>query len=402
MRELEAGASASALRSARAAALASFAIMGAAGGVWVACIPSIKHQLNLSDALVGIALFAIPLATIVMLMPAGALVDRFGSGPVARAGIWATALSLLLPGWAPNLASLFLALLAFGASLCVLNVAMNAHAVRVERGYGRPLMASFHAAYSVFAGIGAALGGLSVALGAGPGLTLVFAAALLGSAGLIACRPLVRASLPPRADQHTREEKEARVFAWRIVYLGLLALCGALTEGAVADWSGIYLSSNLNVKIGVAASGFTVFSLAIAVGRSFGDRLARRFGPSRMVRSGALLAATGLGAALISENPIAGVLGFAAMGIGLSCLVPQVMTTTGNIDPVHSGKNIARVGSLSTIGNLTGPILIGAVAGVVGLSSALWIPVALSLVIAACASAVAPAGTRPAAVAPRN
>jgi hypothetical protein len=292
------------------------------------------------------------------------------------------------------LALLFLGLFVFGTSLCVLNVAMNTHAVRVEREYGRPIMASFHAAYSVSAGLGAALGGISAALGAGPGLTFTFAAAAFGVVTLIIRRPLISGPVLSQSDNHVKQVSKTPEFPWRIVYLGVLALCGALTEGAVGDWGGIFLSSSLHVKLGLAASGFTVFSFSIAAGRATGDRLAQLFGAIWTVRSGALLAAVGLGAALVSRNPVVGVLGFAAMGIGLSCLVPQVMSATGNIDPARSGGNIARVGSLSTIGNLLGPVLIGSVAAGVGLPGALWIPVALSLMIAACAGAVAPAGAR--------
>ncbi len=190
-----------------------------------------------------------------------------------------------------------------------------------------------------------------------------------------------------------RRESGARNFPWPLMLLGILALCGALTEGAVGDWSGIYLSSDdLHLNTGIAASGFTVFSFSVAVGRAIGDRLTRRFGPIWVVRSGALLAALGLGIALITQNPVTGVLGFASMGVGLSCLVPQTMTATGNIDAAYSGANIARVGALSTVGNLLGPVLIGAIAAEASLPKALWVPVGLSIMVAIFANAVGPAG----------
>jgi predicted MFS family arabinose efflux permease len=385
-------------RSVRAAVLTHFAVMGAASGVWLARIPSIKHQLALNDALLGTALFAIPSGSIAMLLPAGALVDRFGSGRMTQASTVAAVSLLVPPGWARNFTTLFVTLLAFGASLCVLNIAMNAHAVRVERDYGRPIMASFHAAYSIGGAAGAALGGLFASSGMGTGLTFIVAAIIFLGTSLVACLPLLRRE-PSASDEAQRSARSTSRSSWLVASLGLLALCGSLTEGAIADWSAVYLNDNLDTSTGFAASGFAVFSIAISTGRVIGDRLARHFGPVRLVRAGALLAAIGLGAGLISGHRVGGLLGFAAAGAGLSCLVPQIITAAGNLDPAHSGRYIARVTALSSIGNLTGPVLIGVVSVGIGLPGALGIPVALLLVIAACATAVTrePPAPRPGA-----
>jgi MFS family permease len=120
--------------------LTHFLLMGAASGVWLASIPAIKHLVALNDALLGTALFAIPLGSVATLLPAGRAVDRFGGGRLMRAGAMATALFLIPPGWALDFPTLFVTLLLFGSSLCVLNIAINVQAVQVERDYRRPIM----------------------------------------------------------------------------------------------------------------------------------------------------------------------------------------------------------------------------------------------------------------------
>ncbi|MDA0631804.1 MFS transporter [Nonomuraea sp. MCN248] len=380
------------LRMARIRVLTHFVLMGATSGVWLARIPAIKDQLALNDAALGAALFAIPVGSITMMVFAGALVDRFGSGRLMRIGVMAAGTLLIPPGWAPGLPALCAVLLLFGASLCVLNIAINAAAVHVERDYGRPIMASFHAAYSIGGGVGAAFGGICAGLGAPPGLTFVLAAVCVAGITGIARGPIGDPGAPAADEGTSRTHGPPSRLSRSTTLLGLLALCGSLAEGAIADWSGVYLQDSLGTSAGFAASGFAVFSVFIAAGRVVGDRMAARYGPVRLVRGSGLLAAAGLGLGLVSAHPAGALVGIAAAGAGLSCLVPQVITAAGNAQAARSGRNIAKVSALSSVGNLSGPVLIGAVATATGLPSALAIPVALAFAMAAFAGAVAPAG----------
>jgi MFS family permease len=172
--------------------------------------------------------------------------------------------------------------------------------------------------------------------------------------------------------------------------LGLLALSCLIAEGAVANWSGVYLRDNLDAPRGYAAAGFAGFSLAMAVGRITGDRLAARYGPACLVRGCGLLASAGLAAALCTRSPVGAVIGFAACGGGLSCMVPQFLSAAGHADPRRPGAGIARVASLGYLGLVGGPVLIGGVASVAGLPAALCIPVALGLGVASFGAIVVP------------
>jgi MFS family permease len=180
-----------------------------------------------------------------------------------------------------------------------------------------------------------------------------------------------------------------------ILILGAAGLCALLAEGAAADWSAVYLQDSLGTSAGFAATGFAAFSLAMAAGRMFGDRLAARFGPVRLVRCGGLVAAIGLAGGLLSGQPAVAVAGFAVLGAGLSSMAPQIFLAGGQADPARPGHGLARVVGVSYLGMVGGPAVIGGAASLVGLPLALAIPVVLALCVAALAWALAgpaPAG----------
>src|ERR671914_587302 len=166
-------------RRARIAVLTYFFLLGMVGAVWVARIPAIKHRLELSDGMLGAALLAMPVGLVVVMLVCGRLVDRFGSGRVTRPAAVLFALLLVPLGVAASLPALVIGLFFFGLLSGTQDVAMNAHAVRVERAYGRPLMASFHAVYSIGGLTGALFGGLFAWRGLSPELTFLTAAAPL-------------------------------------------------------------------------------------------------------------------------------------------------------------------------------------------------------------------------------
>jgi MFS family permease len=175
-----------------------------------------------------------------------------------------------------------------------------------------------------------------------------------------------------------------------LLFLGLLAFCCLVGEGAAADWSSVYLRDSLGSTAAFAATAYAAFSVLMIAGRLAGDRLVARFGPVALVRGCGILAATGLMTALLVSHPIAGVIGFGCLGAGLSCIAPQVFSTAGNLDRARAGQAIARVASLGFLGFLTGPLLIGGAAELVGLARALTIPALLALFVALTASALRP------------
>jgi MFS family permease len=393
------------LRRARTAGLAYFAVIGLADGVWLARIPAVKQNLGLSDGRLGVALLASPVGLVLVAAVADRLIGRFGSARLTVVGGVAMPLLPVAFGLAGSMAALMVALFAYGAAGALLDVSANAQAVRIERGYGRPLINSFHACYSFGGLLGALLGGLFAWAGIGPAVTFaavgvpVAAAAVAARSGLLRGPELLASDgSDPGRDRPGRSGPEGappgrRSTSLRIVVLGLLALCSLLGEGAAGSWSAVYLHDNLATSAGFAALGYAAFSVTMAVGRLSGDRLAARFGPAWLVSGCGLLAAAGLALALAWASPVAALTGFALFGAGLSSTFPQLLSAAGNVETGRSESGIARVAGAGYLGLLAGPVIIGSCAGAVGLRLALGIPVVLALCLAA--------GGRAAAVRPR-
>ena len=278
---------------ARVGVAAVFFLNGFGYGSWVPRIAEIKARLDLSDGQLGLALFMAAVGALLAMPLAGAAAHRFGSRR-------ATALTVVLFGpalpalaLAPGWLALGLALLFLGAAVGALDVSMNSQGVAVEKHYWRPIMSSLHGMFSLGAMAGAAAAGLI----AGAEIALlphfIGIGALVALIGLAACRPMLPASAEAGA--------AGPGFAWpspAILLPGIVALAGLLSEGAMADWSSVYLNASLGAGTTMAAVAFAAFSLMMAAGRFSGDRLVARLGGDRVVRAGGALAATGLGLTL--------------------------------------------------------------------------------------------------------
>ena len=381
------------LRSSRAAILAHFFVLGAATATWAARLPAIKAALHLSVYHLGLALFAVPAGSVLTLATSGRITDRFGAVRVLRIAGLAVPLALVAFGLGPQLHSLPLfgvALVLYGAVGGLLDVAMNACGARLEVAYGRPILSSLHAGYSIAGLAGAGLGGIFAALSIGPLPTFAVAAAGLGTMAMIAGQRVV---LPPVIPNEDRPDGPPRLSARQISIviwvLGLLALCGQLGEGAAGDWSAVYIH-DLGSSAGVAAAGLAAFSITMAAGRVVGDRLASRFGSVTLVRWSGLVAGLGLAAGLLIGDPAAAIGGFALLGAGLAGIFPQIVSSAARLDPEHAGRNIGRIAAVAYMGLLGGPVAIGAVAAGVGLRDALLVPAALSVLVAVLAGVMSP------------
>jgi predicted MFS family arabinose efflux permease len=371
----------------RIATSLAFLLFGTALGAWTARIPAVKQRLGLDDTRLAIGLLVFAAGAITGMQLAGRLVDRYGSARAMALAGYGEGVALVLPALAPNLAGLAVALFAFGAVHGILNIAMNANAVVVQRAAGRPIMSSFHAVYSIGGFLGAAAGGLFAHARLSP--TVTFAA--VGAAALVMALWSARWSLAgPGPETPAPQPVQPGGPVPGVAFLGVLVFCCLVGEGAAADWSSVYLRDSLGTTAGFAAAGYAAFSVAMVAGRLVGDRLAARLGPVRLVRFSGGLAAAGLAAALLVGHPVAGVLGFACLGAGLSGIAPQVFSAAGNQDAARAGRAIARVASIGYLGFLTGPVLIGAAAGLVGLPRALAIPALLALFVALAARALRP------------
>ncbi len=347
------------IQTARWAVLAMFFINGALFANWVARIPQIQAKLALSEGQLGLVLLGIAVGVLVALSLAGGLIARYGSRTVTTAG--ALLLCLLLPPLAlmPNAATLWLNLFLFGAAMSTMDVAMNAQGVDVERALGRSVMSSFHAAFSIGGFVGAAIGAVMAYLGIGPTLHFVMAGAafllliLLAAPRLLPVAPEVEPDLSGSV---------FRLPARALWPLGAVAFCSSIGEGAMADWSAVYLKSIVGATDSMAAFGFAAFSITMTGGRLLGDNLTMRFGPANLVRAGGVAASVGLLLTILLPQAAPVLLGFAAVGAGLSIVVPLAFSAAGNVPGLPAGVGIASVATIGYAGFLAGPPAIGLIA----------------------------------------
>lgn len=373
-------------RGARQAISVIFFFNGALFAGWVSRIPTIQVERSLSDGALGLALLGMAMGALVSMPLAGWCSARCGSDRVCRwaAGLYGVLLPLL--ALAPDRLWLTLALLTFGAVHGGLDVAMNAQAVEAEARYQRPIMASFHALFSAGGLVGAALGGGLATLGLAPLWHFVLAALVWGVPTVVVALP--RLIPPTEVESPVTMGQAGPRFAWpkgNLLTLGLVAFSALMCEGAMADWTGVFLREVTRASDGLAATGYAAFSIAMAIGRVFGDGLSAKFGPMTMVRGGGALAALGLLAALLTGHSLVALAGFACVGAGFATVIPLIFSATGRLPRVDPSLAMATVTTLGYMGLLLGPPCIGLVSEWVGLRMALGIIVGASLLVSALA-----------------
>lgn len=360
----------------RIATTAVFLVNGLGIGAWAVEVPRIKESLGLSDPSLGMALFCFALGALVAMPLAGKLAPRFGSGRATAILGAAFVVMLPLPALVPNFASLCVALLALGAANGALDVSMNGHASAIEARLDTPIMSSFHAAWSAGGLAGAAAGAAiqSAGLGTISGLLLpdvLIALVIVGSA-VFALR-----DIGPRAQAASSGFVMPSPGVMKLAGLAFLAM---LVEGAVADWSAVYLRANLSAQAGAAALGYSAFALSMAACRIFGDASVRRFGARSVVGAGGLVAALGLALVLGLPSLVTACIGFALVGIGLSNVVPVIFSAAGR-STATPAVGVSMAATAGYAGFLIGPPMIGLGAGLVGLRLALCVLLLAALVV---------------------
>ncbi|SDM35629.1 Fucose permease [Streptomyces sp. cf386] len=343
----------------RIALTAFFALDGFLFAGWVVRIPAIKEQIGASASALGLALLGLSAGAVLTMTLTGRLCRRYGTHQVTVVCAVLLSLSVALPPLTHSVLALGAVLLLFGAAYGSINVAFNSAAVDLVTALRRPVMPSFHAAFSLGGMVGAGLGGL-VAGALSPtrhllGLTVI---GLLVTA--VAGRTLLRHEPPTganavRAESGGPRRLDARTRGLVIVF-GLIALCTAYGEGAMADWGALHLEQDLDASPGVAAAGYSCFALAMTIGRLSGTALLERLGHGRTVIAGGATAAAGMLLGSLAPSLWAALLGFAITGLGLANLFPVAVERAG----VLAGPSgVATASTLGYGGMLLGPPAIG-------------------------------------------
>lgn len=378
--------SATAVRAARRATYAMFFADGIGFGIWAGHIPALKQKFQLSDSALSIVLLAVAAGSIVSMPLAGQAVRHFGSKRCIAVSVACYGVCLVAIALAPSLILFVLAALLFGAAKGGVDVGINAQAVVVEQCYGRPIMSSFQALWSVGGFAGGFLTSAALGLGSTPPFNLTSIGALILLLDLFCYSPLMHdASSSSREPEST---KRFRLPGRALLAVAILTFISLFCEGVLQDWAAVYMRQVVIVPVWVAAVAYAAYSTAMAVGRFSGDRIVALFGERFVMRlSGALIIA-GLATALLVPRPVFAIAGFAVAGLGNSNLVPILFTAAGRDPILGPGPGIAAVTTVGFLGFLVGPAVIGLMSKYFGLSVALSLLTLLSLITAACGPAI--------------
>ncbi|MET9884067.1 MFS transporter [Streptomyces sp. NPDC006430] len=345
------------LRHARFAIAAVFCAHGAVTGSFATRIPWIQDHAQLSAGTLGLAL-AFPALGAALAMPlAGRINHRFGARAALRALLTLWTLSLILPSLAPNLVTLCFALLVYGATSGMSDVAMNALGVETENRIGRSIMSSLHGMWSAGALMGSAAGTVAAHAGTDAQLHHLIAALALTAAGLVA----VRGVLDLHSDAEAPAPPHFALPPKSALLIGAIGFCAVFAEGASLDWSAVYLRDVLHTDAGLAAASTTAFALTMAVARLVGDRVVDRFGAVRTVRAGGATATAGGLLVVTVHQPAAALAGFGLIGLGIAVVVPLAFAAAARSGPAPA-QAIAGVATITYTSGLIAPSAIGAVA----------------------------------------
>ncbi|WP_072688298.1 MFS transporter [Rhodococcus marinonascens] len=374
------------LRRARVATFALFGTCGFLFGMWVVHIPAIEAQTGISHATLGTLLLMLGAGAICGMQLSVPLAHRVGSGRTAIIAGVVLSITTAGPGLATEGWQLGLALVVFGFATGALDVSMNSQAVEVERCYRRPIMAAFHALFSVGGVAGALLGAATLAAGWSP-LTALLLAGGIGIVAVTAISRWVVRGPGRRPDKSATRKKAKGRLSTRVLLLGGIAFALMLSEGVANDWSALQVKEHLGTSESVAALAFGAFSVMMTVGRFTADRVSGAFGPVAVIRYGMLIAATGILIIVTSGLLALTIVGWALFGLGLSGSLPQIFTAAGNLGSDSAGANMSRVVTLGYVGFLSGPAVMGWISQVIPLTTAMAVPLVCTLIVAACAGA---------------
>ncbi|WP_454164973.1 MFS transporter [Massilia sp. SYSU DXS3249] len=354
-----------------------FALFGLVMGSWAGRIPALAERVHVSHSALSMVLLCGGVGALLSFPVSSFLMGKFG----ARKSLLISGLALLgvlvSIGMAPTVSRLMMAVLMLGITASVYDVAMNSVASKREKQTGKSEMSMLHGLACGGGLAGATLGSLMASLKIAPATHFIM---LAGPLAMVLWGAYQMLDVDNNVEKV--EKKKFALPRGPMALLGLLGFLGAMSEGSIADWSGVFLKEHFNVSAGMAPLGLTCFSAMMLVSRLVGDKLKVRFGAQRLVTTGAMISSAGLFFAVLSPNAYFALGGFAVAGLGLSLLFPFVFSAAGAQGPVA----LAGVASMAYSGTLMGPPVIGAIAHHVGMQMAIGYVGVLSLGIAFVAS----------------
>ncbi len=359
---------------------AQFFVLGVMFATWGVHVPTVKGHYGLGEQALAIAMLASGVGALMALAQAGRIVGRWGPRAVSAVmGVLCCGSVACLLAW-PAYGALLAVMLVFGITGSLLDVAVNTEATEIERLAAKPLMSGFHGMFSLGGMAGASLGSAAPALGLSPQGHLLLATGVGAFIVLLASRAML-----PVPEKEAGEKHPLSLPRGPLLLLGVLASMGLIAEGAMYDWSVLFMKQERASSASTAALAYASFSGAMAVGRFGGDWVRARVSPGRLMRASGVLAAAGMALALAVPSAEVALLGFACVGLGLSNVVPVLFSAASQTPGVSPAHGIAAVSGVGYLGMMAGPPLIGLIAEHASLGAGLVVVVVFAVFMAASA-----------------
>jgi MFS family permease len=373
----------------RNSVVSAFFVQGFLFASWTAHIPHIKDHLRLSDGSLGIALLGAPIGSMLAMLAVSRLLPKFGSRRVVRVALVGYCLAGPVVGLSTSLVTFFIAFLLWGIFQGSFDVSMNAQAIAVEGRVGRRLMPGFHGSWSMGSLAGAGVGVLGVGLGWSLSeQLLIFAVPCLFVVGWLSTRMIPDDQAQVESSSVPTAKVRWSLLQKAIVVLAAIAFADMFCEGAVADWTAVYLHGTLHTSAVIAGLGYAAYLLIMMTVRLLGNKVMNRFRAHLALPLLAIVGALGLGVGLIINRPASVLVGFMCLGAGLALVVPMVFSACGHIPHVHPGTAVATVSACGWTGFVLGPPLIGGIASLTSLRTALFLlPLLTAVVVVATGTA---------------
>jgi MFS family permease len=369
---------------ARIAITTAFIINGFTVGAFYARVPDFKKELGVSNSALGLALLCIAVGVLIGLGFSGKQSALRGSAPVTHYATYALGLSLLLVGPVLNYFTLCLAFVVFGSCLSTQDVAMNSHAIVLEHEADKRYMSTFHAMFSLGALGGGAIGGFIAQHDKTIMWQCAFITMLIFIANFLVRNMFLSADLDKHPLENKKKIKRPKIF----LIVGLLGTCAAIGEGSAGDWGAVLSRDTFNATPFTSTLPYICFSAAMVIGRLFGDRLATKYGPMKLIVGGGLIAGVGLGSGLLIGGIGGVIFGWLSLGIGLATVIPMLFSQAGEIAKTRfegqfaASEGVAMVSGIAYFGFLVGPPTLGFLGDAIGLRWAMLVPAVLALVMA--------------------
>ncbi|MBE1534630.1 MFS transporter [Actinomadura algeriensis] len=366
---------------ARTGTFLTFALAGLLTGVWVARMPALAEKFGTSESEIGIVVLVWGLGAVIAMQALGRVMARAGSRGALRLALPLTALSYVAVAVAPTYWSLLAAVVAFGMTFGITDIAMNAQASVVEQAYRRSIMSGMHAGWCIGAMTGGLFGVATAAAGLGFTATVLIAAVFALPAGLALGRTyLPDPDAPAGAGTGGRRRRRMPAAVYLIGVLGFIAF---MTEGSIADWSSLMLHDELGATESLAAFGYPMFELAMLIGRLVGDRVRTRIGTRRLLAGAGLGTAAAMTVVVLAPSAHVAIAGFFVTGLVVCVVVPTTISLAGTAAPDRPAAAVAQVGAMGYGGLLLGPVVVGFLADATSLRVGVGVVVVLALLIAA-------------------